>query len=172
MVYDLSNNDIHNWAVHLLCDIAPCCRSVHLSLGGLWFTAFSFAGDLHGSRRYRRLFHPLRASVVKSVFTSPFHDWTSGLRRDQANQTHWQKYFFWRSANVEIIDCQMILFSSFAAPLPSFAPDSMLRHVNVISSVWLSAGTNSAAELSYSTNYYCMHIIMHAYTHACWLNVL
>lgn len=112
MVYDLRNNDIHIWLVHVLCVIAPCCRFLHLSAGDLqrflcrWF-AWSSTLLLSLSFTQR--------AVVKSVPTSHLHDWTPP-QCDLTNQTWQQELCFWCNTIAEIIDCQLILFSPFATP--------------------------------------------------------
>lgn len=108
MVYDLYNNDTHIWIVHVLCVIAPCCRSVHLSdcdLQRFLCRWFAWSSTLLLSLSFTQ------RAVVKSVPTSPLHDWTSSAVL--TNQTRQQK-----SCNTiaQIIDCQLILFSPFVAP--------------------------------------------------------
>lgn len=74
MVYDMCNNDIHISIVHVLCVIAACCRSVHISHCDIqrflcrWFAwSLTLLMSLPFTQR----------AVVKAVTTSHLNDWTS-----------------------------------------------------------------------------------------------
>lgn len=141
MVYDLYNNEIPIWIVHVLCVIAPCCRSVHLSdCDLLRFLCRWFAWS---SKLLLSLSFTQRA-VVKSVSTSLLHDWTSYAtwQIKQGSRDH----VFWCNTVAEIIDCQTILFSPFVAP-----PICSQLNATTCKSGWLSAG-GLAARCSCTTN--------------------